>query len=284
MKQHYTSLPSDITKSIKDGSVLAGDNYSLEQIKTWFAQEQEAYYEGDSGNGEIDPWYTYMRFENERLGFPYIEKMGKKSGRILLLGPGPATEIERFYRDNPDWSLYFLEASNNFKLQLQKKFPQSVLIEPTIVADINLENDSLDAICAFSVLHHIPNVSKVIQEAYRVLGNGGILLVREPCSSMGDWRYARSATPNERGISRKLLIKMATEAGFELVTNPIPILFEPINKILKKTIGYTFISFRFLYVVDRIISWLVAPNDSYWRDKWYKKIAPGSYFIVFRKE
>jgi SAM-dependent methyltransferase len=277
-----TSLPFEISQEIKDGLALVGDDFSDKQLNTWFGQEQEAFYVGDAGNSEVDPWYAYMRYVNEILGFSNIKKSRDVNRSILILGPGSGTEIEHFTSYNPKWELNFIEASDNFKKELRKKFPSSNIINPEISGNIALASNTQDVVCAFSVLHHIPNVSKVISEVFRVTKPGGLFLVREPCSSMGDWRYGRSATPNERGISCHLLASIGQTAGFKLLSKPTPIIFEPINKIIK-TIGLSFNDFNLLYKIDRLVSKIVSFNDHYWRDTWYKKIGPSSYFYVFSK-
>jgi SAM-dependent methyltransferase len=278
-----TSLPFDISPSIKNGRVLVGDDFTDEQLSIWYEQEKEAFYEKYAANSEVDPWYAYMKYVNEILGFSKINKSEDEHKSILFLGPGSGIEVERFASNNPDWSLNFIESSDNFKLQLRRKFPLSRIKDATISGDIALRKNCQDVVCAFSVLHHIPNISKVVGEIFRVTKPGGLFMVREPCSSMSDWRYNRSATPNERGISCYLLTSIAQSTGFELVSKPIPVLFAPINKILKKTIGFSFIPFNLLYRIDRLISQIVSFNDYYWRDTWYKKIGPSSYFYVFRK-
>lgn len=269
-----TSLPSEISDAVKSGDVLVGDDFSADQLEQWFNQEKEAFFTGDSGNSYVDPWYTYMRYVNDILGFSYIGA----SGNMLVLGPGNGTEVSRF----SDWSLTFVEASDSFKQALKDRFPTSVIIHPKPSGQMSLPSNSQDVVCAFSVLHHIPNVSAVIREISRVTKPGGIFLVREPCSSMGDWRYPRPATPNERGISAHLLKRIASDQGFKLVRKT-PILFEPINKLLKRTIGFRMIPFALLYAIDRFISSVVALNDHYWRNTFLRKIGPSGYFFVFRK-
>ena len=277
-----SSLPTQISDEIKLGKVLVGDEFTEPQLAEWVRQEQEAFYDGDAGNSDVDPWYSYMRHVNDVLGFSKIRGV-TQSGSILVLGPGSGVEVDRFASEHPQWSLHFLEASVNFRSRLREKWPASVIIEPLVSGDISLETNSIDIVCAFSVLHHIANVSKTLRETFRVMRPGGFVFIREPCSSMGDWRFARSATPNERGISRDLLVSMALATGFDLARPPTPVLFEPINKVLKKTIGYSAIPFGVLYAIDRALSSLAALNDYYWRDTWYKKIGPSSYFYVFRK-
>ena len=278
-----SSLPKVISKEIKDGTKLAGDDFDDKQLERWFTEEKEAFFEVDAGNSEEDPWYLYMYFVNEILGFNLVYRHLSLIKNILVLGPGAGKEIDNFAKKNPSSVIHFLEASKNFQSILQKKFPNSLIYSPKFNGDIDIINEEIDVTCAFSVLHHIPNVSKVLKEIGRVTRSGGFLLVREPCSSMGNWNAPRSATPNERGISRQLMTKYAKDAGFEMVITPKAIIFEPINKFLIKTIGYKCIPFHLLYLIDRIISSALKINDHYWRDSIFKKFGPSSYFYVFKK-
>jgi 2-polyprenyl-3-methyl-5-hydroxy-6-metoxy-1,4-benzoquinol methylase len=275
-----TSLPQEVSAEIKAGNVLAGDDFDETQLRRWYEQEKEAYFLDDATSGRQDPWYAYMRYVNDRLVFP---RVAARSGSILFLGTGDGVEAETFHQAHPDWNLLFVEASDSFKTELALRFPRARVVEPHPSGDLAVESESQDVICAFSVLHHIANVSHVLGELYRLTTPGGWLFIREPCSSMGDWRGSRSATPNERGISRHLLTRMAAEAGFVTAAPPRPVVFGPLNKVLKRTIGFRFVPMPVLYLVDRALSSAVALNDQYWRDAWYKKVGPSSYLYSFRR-
>jgi len=276
-----TSLPSKITTDIKSGRKLAGDDFTGEQLKLWFKQEKEAYYEDDlSNDGSTDPWYEYMRYTNSLLGFENIKNTPLS---IVVLGPGPGVEIEEFSRLYPKCKINFIEASENFKVILKEKFTNSEIIEPYYNGSINLEDSSQDIVIAFSVLHHIPNISYVMSEITRVLKPNGLLLIREPCSSMGDWRLPRSATPNERGLAKHFLEEKFKENNLQYVKKPVAIIFEPINTILKKYFKNFKYKPRWIYPFDRFISTLVSFNDYYWRDNIIKKIGPSSYFYIVKK-
>jgi len=278
-----SSLPSKITSGIKDGTILAGDDFIGEQLSTWFAQEKEAYYMSDCGNSSTDKWYTYMHFLNEKLGFSRITLPKNRSGSILVLGPGSGSEISKFASDNPEWSLVFLEASDHFKADLKTNYPESQVLDAVFTGDIPIRNESQDVICAFSVLHHIPNVSHVLGEVYRVMKPTGLFLVREPCSSMGDWRFPRLTTPNERGISMRWLTAKAKDTGFVMENKPVPILFAPLNVLFIRIGVDSWITSRIFYLLDRFVSFVASTNDNYWRDAWYKKFGPSAYFYIFRK-
>lgn len=279
-----TSLPSNPSPEVRAGRILYGNDLDENQLRTWYQQEEEAFYEGDAGNGDTDKWYDYMRYVNEKIGFEYLARNNAKVDRLLIMGPGSGKEIEEYYSRNPNCELNFLEASKNFQITLREKFPKSKVIQPCIKGKIDLPSLSVDLVTAFSVLHHIPNVEYVMSEAARVTRSGGYFLVREPCSSMGDWGKDRSATPNERGISKSLLISFAINSGFELCESPTAILFEPFNRLIKKTFGKNFIDSRILYPVDLLTSKILTLNDHYWRDTIAKKFGPSSYFYVLRKK
>lgn len=277
----YSSLPKIIDQDIINGTKLVGDDFNQEKLEIWFKQEQEAYYQSDLKNdGDTDPWYDYMRYTNEKIGFKYL----KNPRTILVLGPGSGKEVEYIEQMYPNCKINFLEASENFKIHLKQKFVNSKIIEPKYSGHINLSDNSQSVVFAFSVLHHIPNVSFVLKEVSRVLEPGGILLIREPCSSMGDWRYPRSATPNERGMSKKYMLQIFNEHNLELICKPTPILFEPINKILKKYFNRLLYNVKYIYFFDKLISKVLSINDYYWRDNFFKKLGPSSYFYVVKKK
>ena len=277
-----TSLPNYISSDIKSGEILAGDSFSGDELTRWYDQEKEAYYADESQTGDEDPWYKYMRYVNERIFFRSVSK-SLNSGSMLFIGAGSGIEAKNFYQLNPDWKLNFIESSDNFKSVLLSNFIGSNVVDSSVEGRINLESNSNDIVCAFCVLHHIANVTDVVNEIYRVTKPGGLFFVREPCSSMGDWRFQRSATPNERGISKKFMIKVATEAGFNVKKNPVSIVFEPINKCLSKIGILDKIPLQLVYIVDRALSWILSFNDHYWRNRFYKKFGPSSYAYIFQK-
>lgn len=281
-EQVTTSLPGEITAEIRNGLRLAGDDYTGEKLRVWFDQEREAFFQDNAGNCDTDRWYAHLRYINERLGFSRLPSRAQPYS-LLVVGPGSGIEMESLASRNPHLHLGFLEASENFKEQLRNKYRNCQIVDARVSGEIGLASNTQDAVCAFCVLHHIPNVSYVVAEVSRVLKNGGLFLAREPCSSMGDWRFPRCATPNERGVSRNLLVSMARSAGLELVTRPVPVAFVPLNSIFRRMRLRRLIGGAFFYWLDRAVSCLVSVNDHYWRDTILKRMGPSSYFYVFRK-
>ena len=58
-------------------------------------------------------------------------------------------------------------------------------IKPTIDGSLSFKENSFDLVASFGVLHHVPNVSFVLNEFSRCLRLGAIALIREPIVSMG---------------------------------------------------------------------------------------------------
>lgn len=283
MQRPDTSLPWDVDPAIRAGERLVGDDFDDGALARWFRQEEEAFFHDDSGNSAVDPWYAYMRYVNERLGFAAVERRMSRVGSLLSLGPGGGQELEAFAARHPECMLTLVESSVHFREQLRAKFPGAILVHPRPSGVLDVESESQDVVCAFSVLHHIPNVSAVLREFRRVLKAGGMLLVRESCSSMGDWRYPRAATPNERGIPRKLMLRMAASAGLVPLRRPVPALLQAVNRLLRSSRALESLPAPALYAADRAASLILSGNDHYWRDSWFKKLGPSAYFYAFQR-
>lgn len=277
-----TSLPKTVSENIKNGGKLAGDRLSIDELNKWYKEEEEACFESEKDTGKVDHWYKYIRLVNNRF-FKKTTIFNSKSGKILFIGPADGIEAEKIAETCPDWTLYFIESSKEFQSILKSKFPNCQIVTPSIDGSIDAEDGLFDAVCAFSVLHHMANVSHTIHELYRVLKPQGFAFIREPCSSMGDWSKPRKATPNERGIPKTSMLDIAKTSGFKAVHDPIAVVFEPLNKIIIARFGGPNSLLIVLYVIDRFISGLLSFNDYYWRDTLLKKFGPSSYFFSFQK-
>jgi hypothetical protein len=274
--------PPNFESRFLSGRELWGDVFGEEEIARWFAHEENAYAEiGDLDYGSITDadeigyayaglnwWHGWRRIPSSRR-FRHALGIGSAHGgellpvadrtdRISILEPAAALQMDTIRGRRVDH------------------------IRPTLTGVIDLPKEAVDLITCFGVLHHIPNVSTVVGEMGRVSARGGVAIIREPIGSMGDWRYARKPgiTPRERGIPPKLLLGMASDAGF--IVKARDYCGFPLTRRLK--IGH-----RWAYnskvgvVFDHALSELTGPNYRYNPTKAWQKVAPTSVFLVLEK-
>jgi ubiquinone/menaquinone biosynthesis C-methylase UbiE len=155
-------------------------------------------------------------------------------------------------------------------------------IKPNILGNLDFADNSFDLIVSFSVLHHIPNVSYVMSELIRVLKPNGILLIREPIVSMGDWRMPRRGlTKNERGIPLPIFENIILENNLQILAkNYCDCSF--IYKTLKRIFKLKYDS-KIIQRIDKVFSKLLSWNYRYHRISFFEKISPASIFLVLKK-
>jgi SAM-dependent methyltransferase len=261
---------NDISKYLR-GNILYGDDFSNAELEKWFDDEIEGY------SSLILDDYEYPYHESNKMHFFRYLPLNNKYEKVL--GMGSAYGDEFLPIANNISSLFILEPSEKLKVnKIGNLDPQ--YLKPNYKGILPFPDKSIDLITCFGVLHHIPNVNFVLNEMVRILKDTGYILIREPISSMGDWRYKRKGlTKNERGIPVNYF-----ENNFK--NNKLT--------IVKKTFsdsGYYYKLIDFLKLkrtkkvvyVDSIISKLMSWNISYHRKSFFSKLAPGSICYVLKK-
>lgn len=195
------------------GKKLYGNDFNQDQIDTWFAEEAEGYFNLTQSSGGGTYTYGYHAL-NRRHGFSKLPQ--KRFSHVLGVGSAYGEELVPILAHSDRVSI--LEPSDGFKSTVLNGVPVSY-VKPVASGDMPFDSNSLDLITCLGVLHHIPNVSKVVNEFYRVLKPGAYALVREPIISMGDWRKPRSGlTKRERGIPLPVMREFLEQAGFRVVS------------------------------------------------------------------
>jgi len=211
------------------GNKLYGDDFAINQIKQWFEEEKEWY----SGLGSCNTnTYKYGYHEiSKQLGFKHIPNHVFKN----VLGFGSAYGDEFLPIIDKIGTLTIIEPS----LVLRKpdvKGKKINYIEPEIDGHLNISDNQFNLITSLGVLHHIPNVTYVLKEIHRVLDFGNYFLLREPITTMGDWRFQRKGlTKNERGIPKKILETMLNDIGFRTIKKSY--CFFPVAKYFAKLLS-----------------------------------------------
>jgi SAM-dependent methyltransferase len=259
-----------------NGKELYGDNFTQEEIEKWYKEEAEAY--SDLGSKNKNEYIYKYHNSNELNGYKHLSPTIRFKN---VLGIGSAYGEEFLPIIHQIDKLTILEPSDNLKSdKLGEIIP--TYAKPNINGSIDFDDNTFDLITCFGVLHHIPNVTFVLNELIRVLTPGGYLLFKEPISSMGDWRYTRPGlTKNERGVPDKLFDDILKNNNVEIVSKTfIDSLF--FHKILNKIFKFEMDSKLYIRC-DRLISSLLSWNSHYHRVHNYQKIAPGGVFYVIKK-
>jgi SAM-dependent methyltransferase len=263
-------------KMYLSGEKLYGDNFSLEQLKKWYEDEAEGY----SGLvRKAEPAYAYGYHElNNMHGFRHV----KLPNKCIALGVGSAY-CEEFLPILPHLShITSLDPSNHFTIDKLRDTPVSH-VQPSIDGKMPFPDNHIDIISCFGALHHIANVSFVLGECFRVLKPGGVMFLREPVVTMGDWRRPRQGlTKNERGIPYDLFINMVKRHGFT-VAKLTQFDFAPLGRLLSY-FGISMFSHWSTTVLDYWLSQIFAFNKKYHRVSMLEKLGPASIYMVLNKD
>ena len=147
-------------------------------------------------------------------------------------------------------------------------------------------DNTFDLITCFGTLHHIPNVTFVLNELIRILKPNGYLLIREPIISMGDWRIQRNGlTKNERGIPVKVFNSILKNAPVVVVKKSYCYTMTSfIQKIVKKIFPKAnFISTNSYLFLDKFLSKLLFWNINYYPINKFQRCAPSNVFLIIKK-
>jgi SAM-dependent methyltransferase len=257
------------------GYKLIGDDYSEAEILQWYEEEKDAY------AGLVDArksyYYEYHAL-NAICGFNILKNTPPFS--IRACGFGSAFGDELLPIQDKIASTILIDSASSFHSRPLPQGVQTILAQPS--GEINSSADSFDLITCFGVLHHIPNVSFVVKEFHRCLASGGLLMVREPTTSMGDWRRPRyGVTKNERGIPSSIFKGILMNAGFEIIKHN-QCVFPPLAFFVRK-FGLSPFNSKILVYLDLLLSRFFNWNYRYHRVKLLDKFSPASDFFVCRK-
>lgn len=265
---------SDVSEYF-NGAKLIGDDYSETEILQWYEQEKDAY--AGLVNSRESYYYEYHAL-NIACGFNMLKDVPSCSIRACGFGSAFGDELQPI--QDKISSTVLIDSASSFHARPLPQGVRTVLAQPS--GEINCGSDSFDLITCFGVLHHIPNVSFVVSEFYRCLASGGLLMVREPTTSMGDWRLPRDGvTKNERGIPSRLFNDIIQNAGFEIL-NYTPCVFPPLAVVCRK-FGLSPYNSKLTVHLDLLFSRVFRWNYRYHRVKLLDKFSPASDFLVCRK-
>lgn len=261
-----------------EGKKLFGDDFSYQQIVKWYEEESEAYANLGSKNHQT---YSYDYHEiNKIYGFNKLKNINFEN----VLGFGSAWGFEFEPILNKIEKITIIEPSDHLRsAKIGNIVPE--YIKPTVTGKLSFEDNTFDLVTCFGTLHHIPNVTFVLEELIRVVKPGGHLLIREPIISMGDWTKKRiGLTKNERGIPTTCFDAIFEKHNVTVVSKKYCFTMSSyIQRYCSKLFKKPIYSLRLYVYFDKILSELLKWNIHYHATKKIHRIAPGSVFYVVKK-
>lgn len=261
------------------GKLIYGDDFSLREIESWFADEAEGYAEiVPEGHGDF---YEYECVTEMTL-YRWLRKTGQQNLRLLSYGGGYGTELLPILDLVSDITV--LEPSEKFKTDQIGGKPCRY-VKPAPSGKMAFEDNSFDCILCLGVLHHVPNVSYILREFFRVLRENGILMIREPITSMHvfDGIYRPGATKRERGLPLGPFRQAIRDAGLKIHKETL-YGFGPLSAV-KRRIGWrdrTWI-IRLDIALSKMFQWNYS-YDSGSNLMIWKKFRPTNVAFFIRKE
>ena len=187
------------------GRKLWGDDFGLEEIREWYGLEENACFEiYDQGRRRM-PNNDYLHWHH---GYRWSMNERNTLGKVLGLGSGNGEEFRPVRR----WieHLYIVESAAGYF----HNDSTTTYVKAQMDATLDFADDFFDTAVNIAVLHHIPNVSRVLRELYRVLKPGGICLVKEPITTLGDWREGHA-------VNLERAAKLGDELGGHIVSGHV---------------------------------------------------------------
>jgi SAM-dependent methyltransferase len=258
------------------GERLYGDDFTRDAIEKWFRDEEEGY--ASLGAGARQSYqYAYHQL-NIHHGFKHIR--GRRFRHALGFGGAYGDEFMPIIHQVN--SITILEPSAAFSETREIGGVPCECQKPEVDGSMAFENGSFDLITCLGVMHHIPNVSKVIAECSRCLSADGVMLLREPIVSMGDWTKPRAGlTKRERGIPVGILQRMIEAHGFTTRHKALCV-FPAIPKLagMIDMVAYNNPTVTWL---DAVLSGVFSWNTKYHRTNALAKLGPTSAYFILEK-
>jgi SAM-dependent methyltransferase len=258
------------------GDRLYGDDFSPAQIEEWYDDEKEGY--ADLGAGDAQSYRYVYHALNEYHGFKHL----RPGVFPKVLGMGSAYGDEFVPLRGRIGELTIVDPSEAFATAEGRGVPAKY-VKPEIDGALPFVDGTFDLVTCLGVLHHIPNVTRVISEMARCTAPGGQVLVREPVVSMGDWRKPRRGlTRRERGIPDRILLDALQSAGLRTVRAAYCMF--PLVLLLGQKLSVDTFNSAAVTRLDAILSLMFRWNLRYHSDRLIHKFRPTSMFYLGVKE
>ena len=245
-----------------------------QEVAAWFDSEQTGYHDLSDGSSQHVYGYHALNWVHSlsALGdreFSHCVAFGCAKGDDV---EPIAHRVERFTCLEPAKAWWREEIGGT----------PATYMAPDMTGRIALADANADLVTCFSALHHVPTASYVISEFSRILAKDGVLIIREPIHTLGDWRRPRRGlTPYERGFPVDWLREALLAHGFAI--ERIRFCQFPLSSRIGPMFLKPYFNSYLLTYFDWACSALTAWNLHYHRDSLLKKMAPATAAVVARR-
>lgn len=272
------NVNEDISKYFT-GDYLYGEDFDDDQVKMWFNGEREAYYYFEASDRQ--KYKYYHNAINIYHGYKWLDP---EKNNLTILSIGGAYGDELLPIMDKISKIFILESSPKYESNSIKGVDLEYL-EASHNGKIPLPDNSVDLITCFGVLHHLPQIRPIFKEMSRCLAHGGIILIREPIVSMGDWTKVRkNATVNERGIPVKILKDIIIQNNLNINRERYCIFYPfPSFTSILSSIGFIPYNSLLFVLFDDLICNSLPWKIRYHPQRIIQKIQPSCVFFIAQK-
>lgn len=269
-----------MNKSSEEEFNLIGNDYNLEEIKNWYDEEEKYHNQFTSGRNSADDYWIIYEVFNRKYAIDKFTKLTSESN-VLSFGCAEGSDTAKLLKDY-NFNLYGIEASDELIKAFENYFPKAKVRKAEIDGTINYPDNFFDYIFCFGVLHHIPNVSKILSEFKRVLKPGGVMILREPVC----WMYSgenrpKDLSPNERGIPVSFFKNEFEKLDFDVIEIQKSF-YKPLMSLLRRVNILSQFP-NAVYFLDRIMCKLPS-TDSYYVKNFIDRFSPSSAYYIVKKK
>jgi SAM-dependent methyltransferase len=161
----------------------------------------------------IEDGHFWFTARNEMIVW-LLQRFAAQAGRALEIGCGTGYVLFAFRKALPTARLAGSELHSLGLVHARQRHGQTVELAQLDARDIGL-TDALDLVGAFDVLEHIADDRRVLDEFYRALRPGGVLIATVP-QHPSLWSASDEVAHHQRRYKMGELASKAHQAGFML--------------------------------------------------------------------
>lgn len=155
-----------------------------------------------------------------KYAFSIIKKI--KPGSLIDIGCGPGAFLSEVSRLFPDVQLNALDLSEEMIEETRNRLSGKVIATVGDSENMPLEDEQYQVVTCNMSIHHYPHPQKAVNEMYRILKNGGYILLNDmdcvfPIRAVANFCFPRMKAGDVKMYNRNEILELMKTAGFKKV-------------------------------------------------------------------